>query len=74
LIQVISSNDASKPSPGKVQYSCMPNGNGGIVDDLLAYYIYEQTYLLVVKASSMEDGNWIQKYNQSGVEMKDISD
>jgi len=52
----------------------MPNGNGGIVDDLLAYYIYEQTYLLVVKASSMEDGNWIQKYNQSGVEMKDISD
>ena len=75
LIQVISSNDASKLSPGKVQYSCMPNGNGGIVDDLLIYCIDEQTYMLVVNASNIEkDWNWIQKHNEFGVEMKDISE
>jgi len=75
LIQLISSNDASKLVKGKIQYSCMPNGEGGIVDDLLIYCLDEKTYMLVVNASNMEkDWNWIQKHNDMGVEMEDISD
>lgn len=75
LIQRVTSNDASKLYDGKVQYSCLPNENGGIVDDLLVYRIDEKTYMLVVNASNIEkDWNWISKYNTEGVEMKDISD
>lgn len=75
LIQKVCTNDASKLVDGKAQYSCMPNGEGGIVDDLLIYRIDEQTYMLVVNASNIEkDWNWIQKHNSWGVEMKDISD
>ena len=75
LIQRVSSNDASKLFDGKIQYSCLPNENGGIVDDLLVYRIDAKTYMLVVNASNIEkDWNWISKYNTSGVEMKNISD
>ena len=75
LIQKVTSNDASKLVDGKVQYSCLPNEDGGIVDDLLVYRIDEKTYMLVVNASNIEkDWNWIAKYNDMGVEMKDISD
>jgi len=75
LIQRVTSNDASKLYDGKVQYSCLPNEDGGIVDDLLVYRIDEKTYMLVVNASNIEkDWNWISSYNTSGVEMKDISD
>jgi aminomethyltransferase len=75
LIQKVTSNDASKLYDGKVQYSCLPNEDGGIVDDLLVYRIDEKTYMLVVNASNIEkDWNWISKYNTDGVEMKDISD
>jgi aminomethyltransferase len=75
LIQRVTSNDASKLYDGKVQYSCLPNEEGGIVDDLLVYRIDEKTYMLVVNASNIEkDWNWISKYNTEGVEMKDISD
>ncbi|RXF69172.1 glycine cleavage system aminomethyltransferase GcvT [Arcticibacter tournemirensis] len=75
LIQKVTSNDASKLVDGKVQYSCLPNETGGIVDDLLVYRIDEKTYMLVVNASNTEkDWNWISKYNNYGVEMKDISD
>lgn len=75
LIQRVTSNDASKLTDGKVQYSCMPNETGGIVDDLLVYRIDEITYMLVVNASNIgKDWNWIQKYNTSGVEMHNISD
>src|ERR1700753_2310838 len=75
LIQRVTSNDASKLYDGKVQYSCLPNEDGGIVDDLLVYRIDEKTYMLVVNASNIEkDWNWISKYNTEGVEMKDISD
>ncbi|MDB5023847.1 MAG: gcvT [Mucilaginibacter sp.] len=75
LIQRVTSNDASKLYDGKVQYSCLPNENGGIVDDLLVYRIDEKTYMLVVNASNIEkDWNWISKYNTQGAEMKDISD
>lgn len=75
LIQRVTSNDASKLYDGKVQYSCLPNENCGIVDDLLVYRIDEKTYLLVVNASNIEkDWDWISKYNTEGVEMKNISD
>ena len=75
LIQKVTSNDASKLFDGKVQYSCLPNEQGGIVDDLLVYRIDEKTYMLVVNASNIEkDWNWISGHNTFGVEMKDISD
>lgn len=75
LIQRVCSNDASKLYDGKIQYSCLPNENGGIVDDLLVYRIDELTYMLVVNASNIEkDWNWIQKFNTKGVEMHNISD
>jgi aminomethyltransferase len=75
LIQRVTSNDASKLYDGKVQYSCLPNEQGGIVDDLLVYRIDELTYMLVVNASNIEkDWNWIQKFNTQGVEMHNISD
>jgi aminomethyltransferase len=75
LIQQVTSNDASKLYDGKVQYSCLPNEDGGIVDDLLVYRIDEKTYMLVVNASNIEkDWNWISQYNTYGVDMKNISD
>jgi len=76
LIQRVTSNDASKLTKGKAQYSCLPNENGGIVDDLIVYCIEEnKTYMLVVNASNIEkDWNWISSYNTNGVEMHNISD
>lgn len=75
LIQRVTSNDASKLYDGKIQYSCLPNEDGGIVDDLLVYRLDEKTYMLVVNASNIEkDWNWIQKYNDKDVEMHNISD
>lgn len=75
LIQKISTNDASKLTQGKVQYSCMPNGKGGIVDDLLIYCLSPNTFMLVVNASNIEkDWQWIASHNDFGVEMEDISD
>ncbi len=75
LIQKVTSNDASVLFDGKVQYSCMPNTEGGIVDDLLVYRISEEEYLLVVNASNIEkDWNWIKKHNDMGVEMENSSD
>lgn len=75
LIQRVCSNDASKLYDGKVQYSCLPNTEGGIVDDLLVYRIDDKTYMLVVNASNIEkDWDWISKHNTGGVELKNISD
>ncbi len=75
LIQRVCSNDASKLIDGKVQYSCLPNEEGGIVDDLLVYRMDEKSYMLVVNASNIDkDWNWIQKYNTKNVEMHNISD
>jgi len=54
LIQLVTSNDASKLTDGKVQYSCLPNNEGGIVDDLLVYRWNENEYYLVVNASNIE--------------------
>jgi aminomethyltransferase len=76
LIQRVTTNDASKLTAGKAQYSCMPNENGGIVDDLLIYCIEEnKVYMIVVNASNIEkDWNWIQKHNHKKAEMHNISD
>jgi aminomethyltransferase len=74
LIQKTTSNDASKLTDGKVQYSCFPNLEGGIVDDLLVYRIREDQYMLVVNASNIEkDWNWLKQNDTWGVEMLDIS-
>lgn len=76
LIQKVTSNDASKLTVGKAQYSCLPNETGGIVDDLIVYRIKEETYLLVVNASNIEkDWAHISKYNQAiGADMRNVSD
>ena len=75
LIQQVTSNDASKLTDGKVQYSCLPNKDGGIVDDLLVYRYKADEYYLIVNASNIEkDWNWIKQFNSYGVEMLDISD
>lgn len=76
LIQRTTSNDASKLTAGKAQYSCLTNENGGIVDDLIIYCLEEnKAYMLVVNASNIEkDWNWISKFNTNNVEMHNISD
>lgn len=76
LIQRVTSNDASKLTAGKAQYSCLPNAQAGIVDDLLVYCIEEnKVYMLVVNASNIEkDWNWIQQFNTNNVEMHNISE
>jgi aminomethyltransferase len=75
LIQRITTNDASKLTAGKAQYSCMPNNDGGIVDDLLVYCIEEnKTYMLVVNAGNIDkDWNWITAHNTNDVIMQNIS-
>ncbi len=75
LIQKFSSNDASVLFDGKAQYSCMPNGKGGIVDDLIIYRVNAEEYFIVVNASNIEkDWNWISSHNDMGVEMHNLSD
>jgi aminomethyltransferase len=76
LLQKVTSNDVSKLEIGDAQYSCFPNENNGIVDDLICYKIKENQYLLVVNASNIEkDWNWISSYNNEfGAELKDVSE
>ncbi len=76
LIQKVSSNDASKLTIGKAQYSCMPNETGGIVDDLIIYRVKDEVYLLVVNASNIDkDWEHISKYNADiGAQMRNMSD
>lgn len=75
LIQKVTSNDASVLTDGKAQYSCLPNANGGIVDDLIVYRIDAETFMLVVNASNIEkDWNWIKQNDTWNVDMKNISD
>jgi len=82
LVQKITSNDASKLATGEAQYSCMPNNDGGIVDDLLVYRLAEdmcnegeQAFMLVVNASNMEkDWNWISSHNSFDTRLINISD
>ena len=82
LIQKVTSNDASKLEIGDAQYSCLPNHDGGIVDDLLVYRLAEdqcsegeRAYMLVVNASNIEkDWNWIAEHNSFDTKMINISD
>ena len=75
LIQKVTSNDASKLVDGKAQYSCLPNNDGGIVDDLIIYKIADNHYMLVVNASNIEkDWNWISSHNDLGVDIQNLSD
>ena len=76
LIQRVTTNDASKLTNGKAQYSCLPNKDGGIVDDLLVYCLEEnKAYMLVVNAGNIDkDWKWINAHNTDGVEMINISD
>lgn len=75
LIQLVTSNDASKLTDGKVQYSCLPNNTGGIVDDLLVYRQSATEYYLVVNASNIQkDWDWISSHNSFGVQMENLSD
>ncbi|WP_412476340.1 glycine cleavage system aminomethyltransferase GcvT [Flavobacterium sp. TBRC 19031] len=75
LIQKVTSNDASVLEIGRAQYSCLPNNDGGIVDDLIVYRMKEEQYLLVVNASNIEkDWNWIASHNDLGVDMRNLSD
>ena len=75
LIQRVSANDAAKLYDGKVQYSYLPNDQGGVVDDLLVYRLQADEYMLVVNASNIEkDFNWIAAHNTEGVTMENISD
>lgn len=75
LIQRVTSNDASKLTDGKAQYSCLPNEQGGIVDDLLVYKLADEDYMLVVNASNIEkDWNWISEHNTQGATLENVSD
>lgn len=78
LIQKVCSNDASKLGPGKVQYTCMPNESGGIVDDLLVYDVQQgddHYYMLVVNAGNIaKDLAWINKHNSFDAQVEDVSD
>ncbi|MBD3580919.1 glycine cleavage system aminomethyltransferase GcvT [Flavobacterium selenitireducens] len=75
LIQKVTSNDASVLTDGRAQYSCLPNNEGGIVDDLIVYKFNDEKYLLVVNASNIEkDWNWISSHNDLDVKMTNASD
>lgn len=75
LVQYVTSNDISVLTPGQAQYSCFPNGKGGIVDDLLVYYYEPEKYLLVVNAANIEkDWNWVVSQNSMGAELENASD
>jgi len=75
FLQKVTSNDVSVLTIGKIQYSCFPNGKGGIVDDLLVYHFEENKYLLVVNASNIEkDWNWCVNNNTEGAELENASD
>lgn len=75
LVQKLTTNDVNLLAPGKVQYSCMTNENGGIIDDLLVYMLEDGNWMLVVNASNIEkDWNWLTKNNTEGVEAHNVSD
>lgn len=75
LLQKITSNDVAKLKPGKVQYTCMPNGKGGIVDDVLLYCVSETVFIMVVNASNIaKDRKWIESHNDFDAELTDHSE
>ena len=75
VIQSVTSNDASTLTIGKAQYTCFPNEQGGIVDDLIVYYYEPEKYMLVVNAANIEkDWNWCVSHNSVGAELENASD
>lgn len=75
FLQQVTSNNVAALSPGKIQYTCFPNEDGGIVDDLLVYQYEDEKYLLVVNASNIEkDWNWCVSHNSVGAELENASD
>ncbi len=75
FVQFMTSNNIKNLMPGKTQYSCFPNGEGGIVDDLLVYMFEQNRYLLVVNASNIQkDWDWLLKNNDMGVLLNNASD
>ena len=75
FLQQVTSNDVAALEPGRAQYSCFPNEEGGIVDDLLVYQYEPEKYLLVVNASNIEkDWNWCVSHNSVGAELENSSD
>jgi aminomethyltransferase len=75
LVQKVSANDAAKLEPGKAQYTCLPNGQGGIVDDFLVYQFDDEKYMVVVNAANLQkDWDWYNKQNTMGAEIEDASD
>ena len=75
FLQHVTTNDVGALYDGRIQYSALPNGRGGIVDDILVYRIDEMTYLLVVNAANIEkDWNWCVSHNQVGAELENSSD
>ena len=75
FLQRVTSNDASRLQPGKAQYSCLVNEQGGIVDDLIVYQYEPEKYLLVVNAANIEkDWNWCLKYNIMEADLENASD
>jgi aminomethyltransferase len=75
LIKRVSSNDPTILQPGQAQYTCFPNGRGGIVDDFLVYCFNQDKYLMVVNASNIEkDWNWVNQQNTVGAELENVSD
>jgi aminomethyltransferase len=74
LVQRVTSNDVSKLTLGQAQYSCFPNGKGGIVDDLLVYYYEPEKYMLVVNAANIDkDWNWVVSQNINGAILENAS-
>ena len=75
FVQKVTTNDVNLLEPGKIQYSCFPNGKGGIIDDLLVYCYPGEKYLLVVNASNIEkDWNWLISQNTEGAILENASD
>ena len=75
LVKKVTSNDPTLLKPGQAQYTCFPNGKGGIVDDLLVYFYEPDKYMLVVNAANIEkDWNWINSQNDVGAELENASD
>ncbi|MDR1526299.1 MAG: glycine cleavage system aminomethyltransferase GcvT [Dysgonamonadaceae bacterium] len=75
FVQKITTNDISNLPVGKAQYTCFPNTQGGIVDDLLVYHYEPDKYMLVVNAANIEkDWNWCVQNNTEGAELENASD
>jgi aminomethyltransferase len=75
LVKKVSSNDPSILRPGQAQYTCFPNGKGGIVDDFLVYCFDEEKFLMVVNASNIQkDWQWINLQNEFKAELENVSD